>query len=106
MLLLRYCHVSRLISLLRTVSPRLVYLAAEAHDLLTRNTFVSLLDLNVNSVCWQQVALPIRLGGFGLTSMVTISPFAFLGSWVHSLQSLLWRFHGLEDLVASILVSP
>ncbi|XP_062500486.1 uncharacterized protein LOC134177725 [Corticium candelabrum] len=106
MLLLRYCHVSRLISLLRTVSPRLVYLAAEAHDLLTRNTFVSLLDLDVNSMCWEQVALPIRLGGFGLTSMVTISPFAFLASWVHSLQSLSWHFHELENLVANILASP
>ena len=50
-LCLRYCNVSRLISLMRTVSPRLVYLAAEAHDLLTRNKFTSLLDLDVNSLC-------------------------------------------------------
>ena len=52
---------------------------------------------------WEQATLPIRLGGFGRTLLQTVSRFAFLSSWGHSLQELPNRFTSLADHVRTLL---
>ena len=81
-------HSTCLCHLMRDVPPEELNAAALLYDLQTRSTFTKLLNLDdIMSTSWAQVTLPVRYGGFGLTSALQLSPKAFLASWVHSLKS-------------------
>ena len=72
----------RMYHLARSVAPEPLQPGAKNHDSLSRQTFCHLLGHEDNSDhAWLQVSLPIRLGGFGLTAVVSISPLAFVASW-------------------------
>ena len=93
MLLLRYCHIPRINHLARSVLPDHIRPAADLHDFQSRSTFTSLMGCgSVDDSVWLQATLPIKLGGFGLSSVSTISQSAFLASWAHSLHELPARF--------------
>ena len=104
MLLLRYCHTTRLNHLARgaeTLEP-----AAMIHDQQTKSTFTPLLRFgDISDPSWVQATLPVRLGGLGLISLQKILPFAYLSGWAHSLQSLPDRFPDLHHQVSNLLAS-
>ena len=91
MLLLRYCHTTRLNHLAWGVCPET--LEPMIHDQQTKSTFTTLLRFgDISDPSWVQATLPVRLGGIGLISLQKILPFAYLSGWAHSLQSLPDRF--------------
>ena len=47
-------------------------------------------------MAWQQATLPVRLGGFVLTSVKSIAACAFLASWVEAIDALPKRFPDLR----------
>ena len=103
MLLLRYCHVTRMNFLSRTVQPRLLESAAAIHDTLTRSTFTNLLGRgNLTDRQWLQATLPIRHGGFGLTALTYIAPFAFLSSWASTLHTITKQIPDAERLLDEV----
>ncbi len=104
MLLLRHCHATRLNHLARGVCPDSLQPAATIHNRLTKKCFTTLLgtrDLTASQ--WEQAALPIRLDGFGIILLQTVSRFAFLSIWDHFLQELPNRFTSLADHVRTVL---
>ena len=79
MLLLRGPHVPCLNYLARSICPESLTKAAKTHDSQTRITFCRILGLDlIEDRKWHQAALPIRLGGFGMTSLATMSRPAFV----------------------------
>ena len=108
MLLLRYCHVPRLNQLARSTFPKLYKPAAEIQHMTTRDTFSFLMGYsNISDSSWKQVTLPVKFGGFGMTSCCYISCPAFVASWVYALKSylfviptfnLLWIFWSVQRL--------
>ena len=103
MLLLRYCHIPRINHLARSVLPDHIRPAADLHDFQSRSTFTSLMGCgSVDDSVWLQATLPIKLGGFGLSSVSTISQSAFLASWAHSLHELPARFQDMKSTVQQI----
>ncbi len=104
MLLLRYCHVPRLNHLARTVSPALLLPAARIHDSLTRKTFTLLMGYeNIGDKPWAQASLPIRVGGFGMTPLVSLSQCAFVSSWAHSIKELPNYFSSLNQILHNVV---
>ena len=104
MLLLRYSHSHRLSHLLRTIPPDILWPAAFTHDLQTRSIFSRLLNVDaISDSAWEQAVLPVRSGGFGLTSACNTSPLAFLAGWAQSLHTLPNRFSELGPVVDSVL---
>ena len=102
MLLLRYCHIPRINHLARSLAvlPDRSRPAADLHDFQSRSTFTSLMGCDsVGDSVWLQATLPIKLGGFGLSSVSTISQSAFLASWAHSLHELPARFPDMNSTV-------
>ena len=81
--------MSRLNHLGRVIPPEMLHTVAAIHDKQTKRTFCSLLGCKtLSNGQWQQVAWPIRYGGFGMTSLSSTSAFAFVSSWAHSLSQL------------------
>ena len=105
-LLLRHCHVPRLDHLARTVRPSILAQAASFHDSMTQNTFSLVLGHDSADLPWEQVSLPVRLGGFGLLSLSTTSRPAFVASWIHSVVELPLRFPGLIPIIDNLIQRP
>ena len=104
MLLLRYCHVSRMNHVARTVFPSLLNNAACLHDQLTRGTFQRLVRCHdITDSQWAQATLPIRTGGFGMTAIQSICHIAFVSSWARSLVQLPLSFVGLRHVVENLV---
>ena len=103
MLILRYCHTNRINHLARSVYPTLLKLGTRFHDQLTKATFRQLVCCHdIGEQQWLQATLPIRNGGFGMSSMVSTCPIAFVSSWARSLAHLHQSFGDLTDLVKNI----
>ena len=103
MLLLRYCHVSRVNYLNRSVSPNHLQADASYHDHLTQSTFKQLVrchDLDYKQ--WLQVTLPIKYGGFGMTSMAQSCGAAFVASWTQSIIDLPTLFPNLQPSITRL----
>ena len=65
-------------------------------DTQLHNTFSNLLGYDqLDDSMWQQASLPIRLGGFGMTLLTSVSQRAFVASWAHTIIELLFRFSQL-----------
>ncbi len=110
-LLLRYCAAPRFTYWCRLLPPAVVGDAAGAHDaaiVTTAERIFSSGQLPPNVA--RQMHLPIRLGGFGLTSCVLVSPAAFLGSAAITAGAVWERFSGRDWMptggVASFLSLP
>ena len=79
---------------------------ADIHDNQTRVSFHQLFGgLVTVDPKWLQAVLPIRNGGFGLTSAVTTAPFAFLASWAHTMFTLPQRFPEMKEAITNLLLS-
>ena len=102
MLILRYCHTNRINHLARSVYPTLLKPATRFHDELTEATFRQLVCCDIGEQQWLQATLPIRNGGFSVSSMVSTCPIAFASSWARSLAHLSQSFGDLTDLVKNI----
>ncbi|XP_062522026.1 uncharacterized protein LOC134196821 [Corticium candelabrum] len=90
--------------LARSIAPLKLYTAATAHDLQTRQTYTGLLNLGeISDEKWMQATLPIKHGGFGVTSVREISQFAFISSWSHTLSVLPTRFPIMEKIVNDLI---
>ena len=97
MLLLRFCHVTRLNHLARAVCPAQLRSGAMFHDQLTKETFLQLVSCHhIGDNQWLQATLPIRNGGFGMTAMESTCHIAFASS---SLVRLPRSFGDLNDLI-------
>ena len=106
MLLLRYCHTTRLNHLARETCPETLAQAATIHDKQTKSTFSCLLgNVDISGNMWKQATLPVRLGGFGMTSLNEVAPFAFVARWAHSFKLLPDRFPVLQDQFNSLVTS-
>ena len=89
MLLLRHCHVPKLDYLAQTGFPGQLTQAAKIHDTQMHNTFSNLLGyVRLDDSMWQQASLPIRLGGFGMTLLTSVSQHAFVASRAHAIIEL------------------
>ena len=103
MLLLRYCHVPRINHMARSVCPTQLRSAARFHDQLTKETFLQLVSFrNIENDQWLQATLPVRNGGFGMTSIETTCHIAFVSSWAHSLSRLPHLFGDLTSPIKNI----
>ena len=103
MLILRYCHTNRINHLARSVYSNLLKPASRFHDDLTKATFLQLVCCHdIGEQQWLQATLPIRNGGFGMSSMVSTCSIAFVSSWARSLAHLPQSFGDLTDLVKNI----
>lgn len=103
MLLMRYCHIPRCNHLARTVSPSQLMPAATLHDQLSRTTFQQLVRcFSLGSDQWLQATLPIRNGGFGMTSISSSCGTAFVSSWAMALVHLPSCFPDLNHYVGNI----
>jgi hypothetical protein len=92
LLLLRYCAVSRITHLLRCVDPVVMEQPARAFDDIIMKSFLVITQLSqleppggdisgcVSETQIQQIHLPVRYGGFGITSAVQMRSLAFLSS--------------------------
>ena len=104
--LLRHCHVPKLNYLARSVSPSLFQSTAEIHDNMTRRTFCKILGVPSRvDERWKEATLPIKLGGFVMTSVDAIASSAFLGGWMHTLSNLPTRFPHLTIDVSLLLAT-
>ena len=109
-LLLKFCHLTRMNHLARTVSPPMFSSAAQAHHALSYQTLCSILGFDTGSDNrGLQSCLPVRLGGLGITQLQQLSPVAYLSAWAHSLHELPLRSANgseiactLQDDIASV----
>jgi len=92
MLLLRMCALPKLNYILRTVPPSAISLLTKNFDGEVIKIALNVLKLNhvpesimSRDIIIQQLRLPCRLGGFGLTSVQNISHYAYLDSLSHCL---------------------
>ena len=53
---------------------------------------------------WFQASLPIKYGGFEMTSVKEISQFAFTSSWSHALSILPIRFPIMEKSIDDVIL--
>jgi hypothetical protein len=89
MLLLRMCGIPRMNYLTRTVRPSALVSAARHFDNAVRETALLKLKLNTlpdveqQSDAYNQLTLPIRLGGSGLTVMSDIMHTAYISSVIY-----------------------
>ena len=102
-LLLRYCHVTHMNHLIRSVNSEHVRSAVQAHDSLTKSTFIRLVQCpDLTSKQWLQATLPIRHGGFGLTNIESLSADAFVAGWAQSIQALPARFPSIANDISLV----
>ena len=95
---------SKLNYLARSVSPSLSQSTAAINDNLTQRTFCKILGVPpIVEDRWKKATLPIKLGGFGMTSVDAIASSAFLGGWMHTLSNLPTRFPYLTSNVSLLL---
>ena len=103
MLILRYCHTNQINHLARSVYPTLLKPATRFHDELTKATFRELVCCrDIGEQQWLQATLPIWNDGFGMSSMKSTCPIAFVSSWARSLAHLPQSFGDLTELVKNI----
>jgi hypothetical protein len=85
--ILRACGIPRLNYLSRTISPAHTARGFADFDQMIVQTFQTLIELHrVTVPIVKQMLLPLRLGGLGLTSYLTIKEAAFLSSLCQSIQ--------------------
>ena len=66
--------------------PLVLNQVSHIHNQLSRDTFASILGLStLDELAWKQATLKIKLGSFGITTLMQISTAAFVGSWCNSL---------------------
>ena len=105
-LLLRHCHCPKLTHLARTLPPSLLAPAANMHDSLTKSSFCALIGLQaITEEQWLQCTLPICRGGFGLSSVLDLSPPAFVAGWAHTMSQLHARLSSAEEKITQLLTS-
>src|SRR5690242_794749 len=83
LLILRQSALPRLNFLLRTLPPSLTTNACQLFDQLVLGTATHILGLSPDLLTQEALALlrlPLKCGGFGFRSMVSVAPAAYLGS--------------------------
>ena len=83
LLLLRMCcGTCKVLHLLKILPPELAENISTDVDESMMNAFTKLIGVPLAATAKQQVALPVRLGGFGLTRATVLAPVAaFVGQW-------------------------
>ena len=100
---MRYCHVSRVNYLNRSVPSNHLQAAASYHDHLTQSTFKQLVRCHdLDYMQSLQVTLPIKYGGFGMTSMAQSCGAAFVASWTQSIIDLTTLFTNLQSSITRL----
>ena len=105
-LLLRYCMLPKLTHLMRTVRPHWLHTTTQQFDQLIINIInqrLSIPNSSTPNLPYQTIlSLPIRLGGFGLRSTTTTSPFAYWSSIAACMSTIQQRPQPISStLVAS-----
>ena len=92
----RFCANTQLIYFMRTMPLEATAEAARVHDELVIEAAMSMLNAGAataseRALAAQQLRLPVRLGGLGLTSMASIAGAAVVGTWAlcwHQVRAL------------------
>lgn len=102
--LLRICMVPRMNYWTRTTSPTALLAAAQCFDQLVTDTFIrrNNLDASMSDEARFQLSLPIREGGFGLSSVVQVSPAGWYSAFAHAFSTFRTLIPSVEDLKADI----
>ena len=100
--LLRTCMVPRMNYWSRTTSPSTFAPAAQEFDKLVLETFLRRinLDADITDEARNQLSLPVRDGGFGLTSVALVSPAAWYSAFAQAFsrfRKLLVDHNDLQD---------
>jgi len=81
LLLLRSCHSTRISHLLRTTPPELINDAVKAFDDMTKEAFLTIIDLpSLTDDEWKRVFAPPSMGGLGLFNAAAVAVEAYAGS--------------------------
>ena len=91
---------------IRRLTARALCVQMKAHFAMTQKTFSLVLGHDSADLPWEQVSLPVRLGGFGMLSLSTTSRPAFVASWIHSVVELPLRFPGLIPIIDNLIQRP
>ena len=87
----------------RTTSPTSLLPAAKYFDQLVLDTFTQRLNLNsIPDVARYQLSMPVRDGGFGLTSMVIVSPAAWYSGFLQAFCKISPMIASVDDLKEEI----
>ena len=100
--LLRYCCNTVPNYWLRTMPPSVTAAAVTAHDAYIATAAAAVFDFDPASPCGalatQQLRLPTRMGGLGLTELAPIAPAAFVGSLAAGLATIHRLIPSLSNL--------
>jgi len=87
----------------RTTYPSTFISAARVFDALVVDTFTHRMILPaLNDVARAQLSLPVRVGGFGLSSLVTVSPAAWYCSFAQAFKCIRPLIPSLDVLTANL----
>ena len=101
--LLRSCMIPRMNYWSRTTYPSTFISAARVFDALVVDTFTHRMILPaLNDVARAQLSLPVRVGGFGLSSLVTVSPAAWYCSFAQAFKCIRPLIPSLDVLTANL----
>jgi hypothetical protein len=102
--LLRTCMVPRMNYFSRTTSPSTLFPAAKVFDDLVVDTFAQRVNLNdsISDEARHQLSLPVREGGFGLTSVALVSPAGWYSAFAQAFSRFRLLIPSLDDLVADL----
>jgi len=96
-ILLRNCMVPRMNFWSRTTAPGIFASAARAFDDLVVDTFTKRMKLpTLTDVARSQLSLPVGAGGFGLSSLVVVSPAAWYSVLAQAFSSIRPLFDSLD----------
>ena len=105
--LLRSCMVPRMNYWARTIAPSTFSAAAHAFDTLVVDSFCQRLNLpDLPDVARAQLELPVSVGGFGLTSLVLVSPAAWYCAFAQAfptIRPLIESMDALSDEIPFVL---
>ncbi len=88
-ILLRTCMVPRMNYWTRTTSPSTLAPAAQLFDQMVQDTFLQRINLTaVSDAARVQLSLPVRDGGFGLSSVVQVSPAAWYSGFARAFSTI------------------
>ena len=102
-ILLRTCMVPRMNYWSRTTSPSTLASAARCFDQLVLDTFLQRNNLtSISDEARAQLSLPVRDGGFGLSSVALVSPAAWYSGFAQAFSTIRTLIPSLNDLPDNI----
>jgi len=103
------CGTTRIQHLLQTVRPSITSPTAAEVDLFTEKSVASTMGVGANALdalCYKQIYLPIRFGGFGYRSSRDIVHEAFVASFAMSAYTRQFNIGTIAPFLADAIMNP